>query len=136
MQAGQPRLRLLQLVADEEAHDLDGQRGDVEIGAFLKGVAAGDDADAADPSVLAVDRLDLVLGAVVDPERAQMREPGVDPDVARRAVEDAVGLATGSCEVEQQLEEDVAARAGAHLAGLGRYQRAGEPVGEELAVGR
>ena len=51
-----------------------------------------------------------------------MREPGIDPDVVGWAVEHPVGLAAGPREVEQQLEQDVAAGAGAHLAGLGRDQ--------------
>ena len=51
MQARQPRLGFLQFVAHQEAHDLDRQRGDVEVGAFLEGVIGGDGADAGDPAV-------------------------------------------------------------------------------------
>ena len=39
-----------------------------------------------------------------DAERAQVRHPGVDPDLARRRVEHAVGAASRAREVEQQLQ--------------------------------
>jgi hypothetical protein len=62
--------------------------------------------------------------------------PRVDPHVAGRAVEQAVRAAAHAREVEQQLEQDVAAGAGADLARPGGHQRAGQAVAEVLAKGR
>ena len=61
-----------------------------------------------------------------------MRRPRVDPDVAGRAVEHAVRAAAGAREVEDQLQQDRAAGARAHLARPRRHQRAREALGEEL----
>ena len=60
-----------------------------------------------------------------------MRDPRVDPDLARRRVEHAVGAAARPREVLQQLDRTAAAGAGAHLAPAGGDERAREPVGEE-----
>ena len=65
-----------------------------------------------------------------------MIEPGTDPDVVGGAVEQPVGGAPRDPEVEEELQEDVAAGAGAHLAGAGRDERAGKTVGEEPPVAR
>ena len=65
-----------------------------------------------------------------------MRQPRVDPDVVRGTVQHPVGLAARAREVQEELEQYVAAGAGAHLARLGGDERAGEPIRQELAVGR
>src|SRR5215212_5392520 len=52
----------------------------------------------------------------------------MDPYVAGRAVQNAVGLSCGVRHVDQQLQQDVAARAGAHLSRPGRAKRSRETV--------
>jgi hypothetical protein len=49
-------------------------------------------------------------------------------------VEHSVHLTPRSGQVEQQLQQDRASGASAHLAGLGGHQRSRQTVGEELAV--
>ena len=116
----------------EQAHDLDGQRGDVVVGSYPLSV----DGSAVEPSGLHVQRLDGGAEAHVDAAASQVIDPGVDPDLARRRVEHAVGAAAHACEVLQQLDQHPAAGSGAHLPSARRHQRAREPVGEEALEGR
>lgn len=123
------------LIAREQAHHLDRNRPDVEVGRVYEWAPLSDDADAGHPGVACVDRLDLMLAAEVHPQGAQVGQPGIEPDLVGRPVEHPVHLASGAGEVEEQLEQDHAPRAGAHFMSLRCHQGAGEPVGEELAVG-
>ena len=117
----------------ELAHDLDGQRGDVVVGAHR----APADRRAGQPR-----RRDTCSASIGSPSRSstpsesRCADPRVDPHLARRRVEHAVGAAARAREVLQQLDEDEAAGAGAHLAPARRHERAREAVGEEALEGR
>ena len=94
------------------------------------------DGRAADAPARHLDPLDRRVAADLGAEPLDVRGPGVDPDVRGRPVEHAVGPPARAREVEQQLQQDRAAGARAHLARPRRDERAREPVGEELAERR
>ena len=106
MQSGQSGLRLLHLIPREQAHHLNRNRPDVEVGRVHEWAPLSDDAHAGDSGVPCVDRLDLMLAAVVHPEGAQVGQPGIDPDLVGRPVQHPVHLASGAGEVEEQLQQD------------------------------
>ena len=98
------------------------------------GVSLGHDAHAGHPPVPAWDRLHLMAQPELDAAVAQQREPRVDPHVAGRAVEDAVRLSRRARHVEEQLQQDVAAGARAHLSRPRGHERAREAVRQVLRV--
>jgi hypothetical protein len=100
------------------------------------GSLVSDNADPCDPAVTAVNRLHLVTEAELHAALAEVIEPGIDPDVARRSVQHSVHLTCRVRHVEQELEEDVAARARTHLPRTRGDQRASQTVGQIPGVGR
>ncbi len=80
--------------------------------------------------------LDRVAEPNFDAPAGELLGPGIDPDVARRTVQNAVDAAACLGQVEEQLEEDVAAGARAHLPGPRRHEGASRAVGQELAKRR
>ena len=86
---------------------------------------------AADPGYLyaaRVDRLDAMAESVLDAQVPDVREPGVDPDIgwSARSARGRPPL-PAAVHVLEQLQQDVAARARAHLACAGRDQGPGSP---------
>ena len=65
-----------------------------------------------------------------------MPQPRLDPHLVGGAVEDPIDGHPIVGQVEQQLQEDVSARAGAHDLRPGGHERAGQPLGEEVLVRR
>ena len=111
-------------------------RRDVVIGGDRLARAVVVDRHPGDPSVGAVDPVHLGVGPQVDARAAQVRDPGIDPHLARRPVEQAVGVAARAREVEDQLQQDVAAGARADLLRLRGDEHAREAVGQEAAKAR
>ena len=124
----EPRLGGAQVGPGERAHDLDRDGGDVVV----RGHRRARDGRAGDAPAAQVDALDGGGAADLDAEALEVRDPRVDPDVRGRPVEHAVRPPARAGEVEQQLQQDRAAGARAHLARPRRHERAREAVGEEL----
>ena len=105
---------------------LDRHRGDVVVRLVLErgsGLAGGRQrvaGDAGDAVAAARDRLDPVREPVVDAEPLQLAQPRVDPHVVRRPLQHAVHLPARLGHVLKELQQDVAARARAHLLALAR----------------
>ena len=114
VEPGQARLGAAQRGPEQRPHALDRQRRDVEVGGHRPRGRCR-------PSRRRCARRRTSMpstGAAqpqVDAERAQVRDPRVDPGLVRRPVEHAVGAAAGAREVEQQLQQDQAAGARADL---------------------
>lgn len=116
---------------------LDGQRADVVIALDDLHVSVALHQHAGDAIAHTADLLHLRVPQIADAQRLEAAQPGLDPDVVGGAVQHAVrGFGRGIEDGEGELDEDVADGARARLVGLGRDQRAGDPGGEELPVGR
>ncbi len=94
----QPRLGGPQLGREQGAHDLDRQRGDVEVGDHA---APAGDRDAGDLPVSQLDPLDRLPQPQLDARAAQVPGPRRQPGVAGRRVEHAVGASSGASQVHQ-----------------------------------
>ena len=128
VERGQPRLQPPQRRPGQRPHDLDGQRRDVEVGSD----GAGGRRDAGNALAVHDETLNRAVEAQIDTDRTQMLDPRIDPRLVGRSVEHPIGSAADAGDVEQQLGEDQAARAGADLPRACRHQRAREAIGEEL----
>ncbi len=83
---------------------------------------------------MADDAVDVTVELVLDPRGPQILEPGVEPDLVGRPVENTVGARAGGDQVENQGQPDIAFDVSIGEMGVRGHQRAGEPFGEELLI--
>src|ERR1700720_2863304 len=123
----------LHLVGDEARHNLDRQRGDVEVRhdiGLLAGLLDGDASDAAGVGLEGLDgrvwlELDALLGEVLYPRR----EPHFACGTAEQAVE-----ASPSQDAEDQLQKDVSGGPCASLLSPDGYERSREALCQECLI--
>ena len=124
-----------QLRRDEAPHDLDRQRGNIEIRCHLRKPSASFDRHAAQPVTREIERPERRVRLQDHSEAlGQVPSPGIDPDVVGRPGQQAVENAAGHEDAVEELQQDASDGAGAALLRAHRDERAGHPLSEVTPV--